>query len=82
VLIRHLWQLKAVVFLLIHVVLLTNQIKDVYTADGDVFAVLIPANKKLAAQPDFQVAGLSNGAMTFNLMTLNIMTLSVIVNIL
>jgi hypothetical protein len=37
---------------------LIKQIKDVYTADGDVFAVLIPANKKLAAQPDFQVAGL------------------------
>ena len=25
-----------------------------YTADGDVFAVLLPANKKLAAQPDFK----------------------------
>jgi hypothetical protein len=30
------------------------KIKDVYTADGDVFAVLLPANKKLATQPDFQ----------------------------
>ena len=32
----------------------SHQIKDVYTADGDVFAVLLPANKKLAAQPDFK----------------------------
>ena len=29
------------------------QIKDVYTVDGDVIAVLLAANKKLAAQPDF-----------------------------